>query len=148
MFLQKILLRYEPKPENILPVLKEIQKENKYLELKDCQKVAEYFSVSLARVVSLASFFDEIRLKKNSDSKKIIRVCSGGACLTQDSMRVVRQIELLLGVEVGNDSHSKYKLEYMSCRGLCDQGPIVMVDENIFEKVKPENVDDIIRNYL
>jgi NADH:ubiquinone oxidoreductase subunit E len=148
MFLQKILLRYEPKPENILPVLKEIQKENRYLELKDCQRVAEYFSVSLAQVVSLASFFNEIKLKRDSCSKKIIRICSGGPCLTQDSERVARQIELLLGVEIGNDSYPKYKLEYMSCLGLCDRGPVVMVDENIFEKVRPEDVDDIIRNYL
>lgn len=146
MFLQKILLQFEPKPENLLWVLKIAQKENKYIGKKECEKIAEYFSVPLARVYSLASFFDEIKTKKNN--KKIIRVCSGGPCLSKDSKKIVRQIELFLHLEAGNDAHPKYKLEYISCFGLCDRGPIVMVDENIFEKVKPETIDDIIRDYL
>jgi len=146
MSLQKILLQFEPKPENLLRALKAAQKENKYIEKKDCQEIAEYFSVPLARIYSFASFFSEIRTKK--EIKKIIRVCSGGACLSENSAKVVRQIELLLHLEIGNDAHPKYKLDYVSCLGLCDRGPVVLVDDQVFEKVKPENVDDIIKNYL
>ena len=43
MSLQKILLRYKPKPENLLRALEEIQKENKYIGKKECEKIAEYF---------------------------------------------------------------------------------------------------------
>ncbi|MDI6778376.1 MAG: NAD(P)H-dependent oxidoreductase subunit E [Patescibacteria group bacterium] len=146
MSLQKILLKHEPKPENLLKVLKEIQKENKYIGKKECEKVAEYFSLPLARVFSFASFFDEVETRKGG--KKIIKVCSGGPCLMEDSREVVRQIELHLRIEAGNDAHPKYKLEFISCRGLCDQGPVVMVDDQVFERVRPEDVDDIIRNYL
>jgi len=146
MSLQKILLQYEPKPENLLRVLEEIQKENKYIGERECEKIAKYFSMPLARVYGFASFFDEIRTKKSS--RKIIKVCSGGPCLGENSMKVVRQIELLLGLEAGNDAHPKYKLEFVSCRGLCDQGPVVMVGEQVFEKVRPEIVDDIIKNYI
>jgi len=146
MSLQKILLRFEPKPENLLRALEEIQKENKYISRENCLKVAKYFSLPLARVYSFASFFDEIKLKKSG--KKIIKVCSGGPCAMKNSTEIVRQIELLLKIEAENDAYPKYKLEYISCRGLCDRGPIVMVDENVFEKVRPENIDDIILNYL
>lgn len=146
MSLQKILLQYRPRPENLLRVLKEIQKENKYIKEEECKKIAKYFSLPLAQVYSFASFFDEIKLKKSG--KKIIRVCSGGPCLMEDSAEIVRQIELLLKIEAGNDAYPKYKLEYISCRGLCDRGPIVMVGEQVFEKVKPESVDDIISSYL
>ncbi|PIU79339.1 MAG: hypothetical protein COZ28_01650 [Candidatus Moranbacteria bacterium CG_4_10_14_3_um_filter_44_15] len=146
MSLQKILLQFEPKPENLLPALKEIQKENKYINRENCLKVAKYFSLPLAQVYSFASFFDEIKLKKSG--KKIIKVCSGGPCMMKNSTEIVRQIELLLKIEAENDAHPKYKLEYISCRGLCDRGPIVMVDEQVFEKVRPEMVDDIILNYL
>ena len=146
MSLQKILLRYKPKPENLLRALEEIQKENKYIGKKECEIIAEYFLMPLARVYSAASFFDEIRTGKNN--KKIIRVCSGGPCLSENSKEIVRQIELLLHLEAGNDAHPKYKLEYVSCRGLCDQGPIVEIEGNIFERVEPETIDDIISNYL
>ena len=146
MGIQKILLKFEPKPENLLAALKEIQKENGYVGKKECEEAARYFSLPLARVYSTASFFDQLKTKK--ESKKIIRICSGGSCLGEKSMEVARQIEMLLKIELENDAHPKYKLESMSCAGLCDRGPIVMIDNQIFEKVKPETVDDILAYYL
>jgi NADH-quinone oxidoreductase subunit E len=146
MSIEKILLELEPKPENLLRAIKEIQKENKFISKEECEKVAKYFSLPLARVFSLASFFDEVKTKKGT--KKIIRVCSGGPCVMGSSTEIMRQIEMLLHIEEGNDAHPKWKLEYMSCRGLCDDGPIVAIDDQVFEKVRPEMVDDIISNYL
>ena len=146
MGIQKILLKFEPKVENLLSVLKEIQKENGYIGKNECEKVAKYFSLPLARVFSTASFFDQLKTEKKS--KKVIRICSGGPCLGEKSMEVVRQIEMLLKIELENDAYPKYKLELMSCAGLCDQGPVMMIDEQIFENVRPETVDDIIANYL
>ena len=146
MSIQKNLLKFEPKPENLLGALKEIEKENGYIGKNECEEAARYFSLPLARVYSTASFFDQLKTKK--ELKKIIRICSGGPCLGEKSMEVARQIEMLLKIELENDAHPKYKLESMSCAGLCDRGPIVMIDNQIFEKVKPETVDDILANYL
>jgi NADH-quinone oxidoreductase subunit E len=146
MSVQKILLQLEPKSENLLAALKETQKESGYISEKECEKIAEYFSLPLARVYSVASFYDLLKTKK--EAKKIIRICSGGPCLSEKAMEVVRQIEMLLKVELENDAHPKYKLELASCAGLCDRGPVVEIDGQIFEKVRSEMVDDILRNYL
>jgi len=146
MSIQKTLLRNEPKPENLLRVLKEISKREKYLNKRDCGKVAGYFSLSPARVFSLASFFDLIKVRPQT--KKTIKVCSGGPCVMESAFAVIRQIEMLLKIEAENDAHPKVKLELMSCQGLCDRGPVVTIGEQVFEKVRPEMVDDIIMNYL
>jgi len=146
MSVQKILLRFEPKPENLLPAIKELSRSEKYLSENESEAIAKYFSLPLARVYSTASFYDLIKTKK--ENKKIIKVCAGGPCLSEKSMEIVRQIELQLKIELGNDGHPKYKLELASCMGLCDRGPIVMIDGQVFEKVRPETVDDIIQNYL
>ena len=108
MSLQKILLSFKPKPENLLEVLKAIQKENKYIGEKECEKIAEYFSLPLARIYSFASFFDEIRTRrKQKDNQGLFR----RTLPSEDSAEVVRQIEMLLDLEAGNDAHPKYKLE-------------------------------------
>ncbi|MFA5871432.1 MAG: NAD(P)H-dependent oxidoreductase subunit E [Parcubacteria group bacterium] len=146
MSIQKILIQYEPVPENVLRAVKDVNRHNGYLSENDCEEIAKYFSWPLARIYSLASFFDEIRIKK--DRKIIIKVCSGGPCLMEKSQAVTRQIEMLLKLEAENDGSPKYKLELMSCKGLCDRGPIVMIGDQIFEKVNPENIDDIIKDYL
>jgi len=146
MSAQKILLGFEPKPENLLRAVKEFGKSEKYLSQKECEAIARYFSLSLTRVYSAASFFDLVKTKK--ETKKIIKVCSGGPCLGGKSQEIIRQIEMLLHIELDNDAHPKYKLELGSCTGLCDRGPVVMVDGQVFEKVRPETVDDMIQNYL
>lgn len=146
MSIQKIILEFEPKPENILPVVKKLSKSNQYLGKNECEKIAEYFSQPVARIFSVASFFDLVKTKK--ETKKIIKVCSGGPCICEKSIEIARQLELLLKIELGSDAHPKYKLEFMSCAGLCDQGPVVMIGDNIFEKIRPETIDDIILNYL
>ena len=145
MGIQKILLGFGPKPENLLPALREIQKENKYVGERECKKVAEYFSLPLVRVFSVASFYDLVKTKR--ESKKIIKVCSGGSCLGEKTMEIVRQIEMMLKIELENDAYPKYKLELMSCIGLCDQGPVIAIDDHVFENVRPETVDDILANY-
>jgi NADH:ubiquinone oxidoreductase subunit E len=144
--IQKILLQFAPKAENLLPALKKIQKEHKYLSKEHCAEVAEYFSLPPARVFEVASFFDELKTEK--PAKKVIRVCLGGPCLSKKSAKIVRQIEMFLKIEIENDAHPKWKLEYMSCRGICDRGPVVEVDGQIFEKVRAEIVDDLLRDYL
>ena len=146
MPIQKILLEFDPQPENLLRVLKEIQKENKYISKNDCDHIAKYFSLPPARIFSLASFFD--LLDTRPVRKKIIKVCSGGPCSMKKTFEIIRQIEMLLKIELDKDSHPKAKLETMSCLGLCDQGPVMMIGEQVFEKVRPETVDDIILNYL
>ncbi|MFA5926017.1 MAG: NAD(P)H-dependent oxidoreductase subunit E [Parcubacteria group bacterium] len=146
MSIQKILLQYEPEPENLLRAIKDINKEQKYISEKDCREISKYFSLPLARVFSLASFFDLIKF--HPERKKIIKVCSGGPCVMERSLEIIRQIEMLLKIEAENDASPKVKLEIMSCQGLCDRGPIMMIDDQVFEKVKPEMVDDIILNYL
>lgn len=146
MSIQKILLKFKPEPDNLVPAIKEIQKRNKYLSRSDSEEIAEYFSLPRARVFETASFFDEIKTEK--PEKTTVRVCSGGPCQMENSAKVAKQIELLLKTEIGSDAHPKYKLEYMSCRGICDRGPVLAVDEQVFERVEPETVDDIMRNYL
>ncbi len=146
MGIQKILLAYEPVKINILPVLKEIKKIKEYIEREDLIELAKYFDLSVEELFSLASFFDELKTKP--ENKIIIRVCSGNACTNEGAALVRRQIELLLGIEQGNDAHPKFKLETMSCLGLCDCGPIVMVNDQIFERVLPSDVDDILSSYI
>ena len=63
MGIQKILLKFEPKSENLLGVLKEIQRENGYIGEKECEAAARYFSLPLARVYSVASFYDFLKTK-------------------------------------------------------------------------------------
>jgi NADH-quinone oxidoreductase subunit E len=146
MTVEKILLEFDPELKNILPVLKKINTEFGYVNEKDAQKVAEYFVVPLSKVYETASFYDLIKTKQHPPL--VIQVCSGANCAVKAAYGVIAEIENQLHIKAGDDFHPKVKLEVISCLGQCGSGPVVVVNGNVFTKVTPSSIDDILRNYV
>jgi len=143
---QKILLGFEPKKENLLPAVKEINERMGYVDEKAIEKVARYFGMAESEVFSAISFYDDINLKKGSDF--VIKICDGANCVSKGGERLVEQVETFFHQKVDDENNPRVKIERVSCQGLCLIGPILKINSTIYEKVKPENVDDILRNYF
>ncbi len=143
---EKILLEFDPEPKNILPVLKKISANFGYINEREAQKVADYFSVNLTKIYETASFYDLLPTKK--EAPLVVRICSGGNCAVGNSFKVIKTAERFLGVKAGDDFNPKKKIEIVSCLGFCAEGPIMIVNEKIFEKVKPEKVSEILEKYI
>jgi NADH:ubiquinone oxidoreductase subunit E len=146
MTVEKILLEFDPKPKNILPVLKKINAGFGYVSEKDAQKVADYFLLPLSKIYENASFYDLIKTKRQPPL--VIQVCSGANCAVKSAYGVISEIENYLHIKAGDDFNPKVKLEVISCLGQCGSGPVVIVNGNVFTKVTPSSVDDILRNYV
>jgi NADH:ubiquinone oxidoreductase subunit E len=145
MTVEKILLEFNPELKNILPVLKKINISFGYVSEKDAQKVADYFVIPLSKVYETASFYDLIKTKRQPSL--IIQVCSGANCAVKNAYGVIAEIENQLRIKAGDEFNPKVKLEVISCLGQCGSGPVVIVNGNVFTKVTPSSIDDILQNY-
>lgn len=143
---QKILLEFEPKNENLLPTLKKISAVFGYISEKDAEIVADYFSVSLAKVFEIASFYDSIQTEK--PASVIIQVCSSANCAVNNSFSILAEIENLFRIKSGDDNNPKIKLEEISCLGRCADGPVMVVNGKIYERVTKSSVHSILKEYL
>lgn len=146
MTIEKILLEFDAQSKNLLPALKKINAVFNYVGEAEAQKVADYFSMPLSQVFETASFYDLIKTQKQPSL--VIQVCSGANCAVKSSYKVIREIESQLKIRAGDEFNPKVKLEIISCLGQCGSGPVVIVNGNVFTKVTPSNVDDILRNYI
>jgi len=146
MTTEKILLEFDAQSKNLLPALRKIDANFGYIGEDDAQKAADYFSVPLSQVFETASFYDLIKTKKQPSL--VIQVCSGANCAVKSAYKVIREIENQLHVKAGDEFNPKVKLEIISCLGQCGSGPVIIVNGNVFTQVTPNNVDDILRNYL
>lgn len=144
--LQKILLEYEPLPENLLPVLKRVNGIFGYVSQEKIYKIAEYFSISPAQAYSTASFYDDIRVDKKSNVE--IKVCMSAPCEMRGSSKVVQEIERFLGTRIDRDKNVRLELKSASCQGRCQRGPVVIINDTIYDQVKPQNVDDLLGPYF
>lgn len=144
--LQKILLEHEPHPQQLLPVLKRVNSVFGYVSQANLYRIAQYFSLSPSEAFSTVSFFDDIRFAKRSNVE--IRICMSAPCELRGSSKVLREIERFLGGKVDRAKTAKLEIRSASCQGRCQRGPVVIVNDNIYDQVKPEGVDDILGPYF
>lgn len=146
MTTQSILLRYSPCRRNLLPVIKEINREEGFISEIAAELIAKYFDLTQAEVLSVATFYDEIKTKKQPEL--VIRVCDGINCNLKEAEETLRQIELFFGQKEGEECNARVKIERVSCFGQCLSGPNVQIGETIYDKVFPDRVADLLRSYL
>ena len=143
---EKILLEFDPEEKNLLPALKKISAVFGYVSEKESEKIAQYFSASLTQVFETASFYDLIEVKKQP--VLVIKVCSGMNCTMDGSRKIVREIENFFRIKEGDEFNPKVRLEIMSCLGHCGEGPIVVINGNVYTRVTTSGIDDILNNYI
>lgn len=144
--LQKILLEYEPLPENLLPALKKVNTVFGYISQEKIYKIADYFKISPAEAFSTVSFYDDIRFEKKPNVE--IRICMSAPCELRGSSKVLNEVERFLGAKIDREKTHKLEIRSASCQGRCNRGPIMIVNGNVYENVKPEGVDDILGPYF
>lgn len=144
--IQKILLSFDPEAENILPALKKINGVFGYISEDYVYKIAEYFSMSPAEVFSTVSFYDDIRFTPKPNVQ--VKLCMSAPCELNGASAVMQEIENFLGAKADRDKTPKLEIESSGCQGRCQRGPVMIVNENVYEQVKPGMVDDILGPYF
>lgn len=144
MPITKILLKFEPKKENLLKAIKEINYQEGFISEKTVEILARYFSIKPVEVFSVASFYDEIKVEK--PTKILIQICNSANCCLKNSDAIIEVIENFFHQKSG-DENQKIKIEKISCLGRCLQGPNVVINGTIYEKMNTAKIIEILRQY-
>lgn len=133
-------------PGALIPVLQTTQNLFGYLPGRALKMISKELKIpysEVAGVVGFYSYFSTI-----PKGKYTVRVCMGTACYVRGGQDVLKafQKELQIGVG-GTTSDRKFSLEIGRCFGACGLAPVVMVNDEIFQSVKPSKVSDILNNF-
>ncbi len=127
----------------LLPTLQEIQKRTGRITEYAMQVVADRLNIHPVEVYGVVSFY--AFLDKKYKGKFVIRLCRTISCDMAGKDRVALQLQNDLGIKFGESSaDGRFTLEWANCLGLCDHGPALLVNSQVFTHVTPEKVHDII----
>lgn len=127
----------------LLPILQNIQEKYHEISSYAMQEVADRLGIHPVEVYSVVTFF--AFLHEEYRGKFVIRLCQTITCDMAGKDRIARQLENDLGIEFGETTpDGKFSLEWASCIGMCDQGPALLVNDQVFTKVSPDMVHDIV----
>ena len=128
---------------SLIPVLQEVQKKYGRITSFSMQKIADLLGIHPVEVYGVVSFYSFLHNKPHG--RFVIRLCQTISCEMAGKDRVARQLENDLGIRFGQTTpDGMFTLEWTSCMGMCDQGPAMMVNDQVFTKVTAEKVHNII----
>jgi len=143
---EKMLERYKGQRWALLQVLQEAQKIVGYVPIEVQKMVAEALNVTLSEVYSTVTFYSFFNLKPRG--KYQIRICLGTACYVKGADKVLARLEQELGIKVGDTTDDvKFSLDACRCVGACGLAPVVIINDDVYGRMTPDKVPEILKNY-
>nr|WP_312576672.1 NADH-quinone oxidoreductase subunit NuoE [Sedimentibacter sp.] len=117
-----------------------------YLPIEVQKYISQEMDIPLAEVYGVATFYTQFSIEPKGKHK--IGVCLGTACYVKGSQLVLDKLSKELDVKVGNTTEDNlFTLEATRCLGCCGLAPVMMIDDEVYGKVDPKNIPDIIAKY-
>jgi NADH-quinone oxidoreductase E subunit len=142
---EEIVGRYPRKEAALIPVLSMAQKEFGYLSLEAMEYVAKIMDLPPARIYSVASFYTMLNMKPVG--KYHIQVCRTLPCALMGAERMITCLKEKLGVQIGEttpDGH--FTLTEVECLASCGTAPMMQINEDYYESLTEEKLDDILES--
>jgi NADH-quinone oxidoreductase subunit E len=144
----EVVTRYpaDQRKSAILYALYLAQNQNGYLTAAAMQHVAEQIRCTAAEVEDVVSYYTMFYTRPVG--KYVLNVCRTLSCALLGAEQVTEQLSAKLGIRPGEtDPGGMFTLMEVECLGACDRAPVVMVNDDWHERLKPEDcarfVDDI-----
>ena len=134
------------RPEGILGILRQVQREKGYLSPEVIYQVAEELGLPPRQLWEVASFYSLYDLAPQG--QHVIRICKSSPCHVRGAGEVLLALEEELGIEPGETTaDGRFTLKEVSCLGLCSVAPAMMVGELVYGKLTGASVKEIIGKY-
>ena len=144
--LDDILKDYTGVDGALIPVLQIAQNMFGYLPKAVLKRISLKLNKpysEVAGVVGFYSFFSTV-----PRGKYLVRVCLGTACYVRGGKEVLNSLKKELRVDVGQTTENGlFSLEVGRCFGACGLAPVIMVNDNVHQRVKPVKIAELLDTY-
>jgi NADH-quinone oxidoreductase subunit E len=143
--LAEVLKRYPPdrKASAMLPALRIGQEIFGHLSPAVQHLAAERLGTSPARAEEVATFY--VMFHTKPVGRHLVEVCTNVSCCLSGAERLYEHLRKKLGVENGGTTaDGKFTLREVECLGACGTAPAMLVDEEMYERLTPAEVDRIL----
>jgi len=141
--LKAFIAEWKNKPGNLIMVLHRVQQHYGYIPREVAFEVADMLNVPLAKIYGVITFYNFFKLKKPGRNQ--IQVCLGTACYLKGGEDIIQEIEGILGVGLNTVTpDGEFSIEAVRCMGCCGLAPVMVVNGEVYGKVKTEDLQGVI----
>jgi NADH:ubiquinone oxidoreductase subunit E len=147
------ILEHGATREALIPVLSEVNQAYGYIPKEAFAEIQRQLHspenrvfVSESQLFGLASFYQ--MLSTQQLGRHVIRYCESAPCHVMGGRQLVESLKEHLQLEPGCTSpDGKWSLINTSCLGVCGVGPVILIDEDIYGNLTPDQIPSILSQY-
>lgn len=144
--IDKILKKNKKLNGATMVVLNELQSQIGFISPAMQRYVARELNVPISKVHGVVSFYSFFTTMPRG--KHTIKFCMGTACYVGGMPQLIDKAKQILGVEPGHTTpDGEMTLEICRCVGACSQAPVIVIDEELHGRIKPNKLPQVIKSY-
>jgi NADP-reducing hydrogenase subunit HndA len=129
-----------------IKILQLTQEKCGYLPLPVLELIAKELNTSLSRLYNILTFYHFFSLVPKG--KYTIQVCKGTACYVKGGQKILDSLKKDFDLVPGGITvDGKYSLDMVRCLGCCGLSPVIAVGNDVYRKVKPSHLKEILNSY-
>lgn len=137
---------YHTRQEELIPILMKVNQELGYVPAEALEYISKSIHIPLSRVYSVASFYNMI--STTPTGRHVIKFCESAPCHVVGGKEVWEALLKELDLKPGETSaDGKWTLKTTSCLGVCAVGPVMLVDDDIYGNITPDQIPEILGKY-
>ncbi len=132
--IDEAITHYPVKRSAALPLLHLVQEDLGHVSQESMEWIAAKLEVPAIAIYELVTFYPMFRQKPIG--RRHIKVCRTLSCALSGSYRTCKEFEKHFNTYPGEVSpDGEVTIEFVECLASCGSGPVVMIDEELHEKV-------------
>jgi NADH:ubiquinone oxidoreductase subunit E len=133
-------------PGPLIQVLHKAQEIFGYLPQEVQYFVGRELDIPFAKVYGVVTFYNFFRTEPIGDH--IINICLGTACHVKGAQDIIDVLERELNLKVGGTSKDQFfTLSTARCFGACGLAPVMLIDEEVYGRLNPQQALQIVRSF-
>ena len=130
----------------VIEALKIVQQHRGWISDDSVEAIGDYLAMSPAEVDSVATFYNLIFRKPVG--RHVILLCDSISRYVMGYKKLQEALQQKLNIKFGcTTSDQCFTLLPNCCLGCCDRAPALMIDEDLYQDVTVEMIDDILSKY-
>ncbi len=144
--LEEVIRKHKGQQGSLIPILHETQELFGYIPEEAQKKISEILNIPMSEIYGVATFYSRFTLSPRGEHT--INVCLGTACYVKNAQGILDRFEEELKVEAGGTTKDgKFTLEATRCLGCCGLAPVIMINEDVYGKLVPDDIPEILKKY-
>lgn len=144
--IEKLFEHLPHKQAACIDALKIVQKYNRWVSNEALEELAPILDMSAHQIDAIATFYNIIF--RRPVGRHVIYLCNSVTCWIMGYEEIHAALKEKLQIDLGmTTKDDRFTFLPIPCLGTCDHAPAMIIDEDLYRDLKPDQLDGILAKY-